>query len=75
MPRAQPQLASRLTARRSPMKRQPTTCGSSPWQQVARPLRMPRRRAGLADLVQVRHEAEHLLAFAAEIDQRLAAAE
>ena len=37
-PRAQPQLASRLTARRWWMKRQPTACGSSPWQQVERPL-------------------------------------
>jgi hypothetical protein len=30
LPRAHPQLASRLTARRSLMNRQPTTCGSSP---------------------------------------------
>ena len=36
---------------------------------------MARRRAGLADLVEVRHEAEHRLAFAAEVDQRLAAAQ
>src|ERR1017187_2976665 len=31
-PRAQPQPASRLIARRWLTKRQPTTCGSSPWQ-------------------------------------------
>ena len=34
-----PQAGSRFTARRSLMKRQPTTCGSSPWQQVESPLR------------------------------------
>ena len=37
LPRAHPQPASRFTARRSRMNRQPTTCGSSPWQQVASP--------------------------------------
>ena len=36
---------------------------------------MPRRRAGLADLVQVRHEAQHRLALAAQVHQRLAAAQ
>src|SRR5512146_2322671 len=33
------------------------------------------RRAGLADLVHVAHELEHLAAFAGNINQRLAAAE
>ena len=37
-PRAQPHAGSVLTARRSLTNRQPTTCGSSPWQQVASPL-------------------------------------
>ena len=37
-PRAHPQFGSRFTARRSLMKRQPTTWGSSPWQHVDKPL-------------------------------------
>ena len=36
---------------------------------------MPRRRAGLADLVQVRQERQHRLAFPALVHQRFAAAE
>ena len=36
---------------------------------------MPRGRAGLADLIQMRHEAQHCLIFAALIDERFAAAE
>ena len=41
----------------------------------AQTFRMPRRRAGLADLVQVRQERQHRLAFAAQVHQRFAAAE
>jgi len=43
-------------ARRSPMKRQPTTCGPSPWQQVESPLAWRRRRSSLPNLVHVRQK-------------------
>ena len=39
------------------------------------PLGVARRGAGLADLVEVAHELEHLLALAAQIDERFGAAE
>ena len=62
-------------ARRSLMKRQPTTWGSSPWQQVERPFRMAGRRTCLTNLIHVSHEMKDGLIFAALIDERFAATE
>ncbi len=57
------------------MKRQPTTCGSSPWQQVERPLAW----RGVAPVWPIWfrcvRKGRTELAFAALVDQRFAAAQ
>ncbi len=64
-------------ARRSAMNRQPTTCGSSPWQHVDKPLawRGVARSGRLADLIHVGQEGKHGLSVVALIDERFAAAQ